>query len=66
MNKAIGDLLTGDDCVLERAPLTTALASRASSRPANTRGFWQCMDNIREMAILNELWASGKAPWKTW
>ena len=30
------------------------------------QGFWQCMDNIREMEILNELWASGQAPWKTW
>lgn len=29
-------------------------------------GFWQCMDTYREMQLLNELWASGKAPWKTW
>lgn len=30
------------------------------------RGFWQCMDTYREMQLLNELWASGAAPWKTW
>ncbi|MEE9473434.1 MAG: glucose-1-phosphate cytidylyltransferase [Acidimicrobiia bacterium] len=29
-------------------------------------GFWQCMDTVRELAILNELWESGRAPWKTW
>jgi glucose-1-phosphate cytidylyltransferase len=29
-------------------------------------GFWQCMDTYREMQLLNELWASGSAPWKTW
>jgi len=26
-------------------------------------GFWQCMDTYRDMTLLNELWASGKAPW---
>ena len=29
-------------------------------------GFWQCMDTYREMQLLNEMWASGNAPWKTW
>lgn len=29
-------------------------------------GFWHCMDTYREMQLLNELWASGAAPWKTW
>jgi glucose-1-phosphate cytidylyltransferase len=29
-------------------------------------GFWQCMDTYREMQDLNDLWASGQAPWKTW
>ena len=28
-------------------------------------GFWQCMDTYREMQILNDMWASGTAPWKT-
>jgi glucose-1-phosphate cytidylyltransferase len=30
------------------------------------KGFWQCMDNIREMEMLNALWNSGSAPWKIW
>jgi glucose-1-phosphate cytidylyltransferase len=30
------------------------------------RGFWQPMDTPRELKLLNELWASGRAPWKIW
>jgi glucose-1-phosphate cytidylyltransferase len=30
------------------------------------RGFWQCMDAIRDKAILEELWKSGQAKWKIW
>lgn len=30
------------------------------------RGFWQCMDDKREMAMLEKLWESGQAPWKVW
>jgi glucose-1-phosphate cytidylyltransferase len=30
------------------------------------RGFWQAMDTLREKQKLEELWASGRAPWKTW
>ena len=29
-------------------------------------GFWQCMDNLRDRELLERLWASGNAPWKTW
>ena len=29
-------------------------------------GFWQCMDTLREMQLLNSLWAEGKAKWKVW
>ena len=29
-------------------------------------GFWQCMDTFREMQLLNDMWASGRAPWRLW
>jgi len=29
-------------------------------------GFWQCMDTYREMQLLNDMWASGRAPWQVW
>jgi glucose-1-phosphate cytidylyltransferase len=65
MHKRVGDLLTGDDCILERTPLET-LSTRGNLAAYTHDGFWQCMDNVREMELLNDLWASGKAPWKTW
>ncbi|HEY7584288.1 MAG TPA: glucose-1-phosphate cytidylyltransferase [Acidimicrobiia bacterium] len=30
------------------------------------QGFWQCMDTVRDKVLLEELWRSGRAPWKTW
>jgi glucose-1-phosphate cytidylyltransferase len=30
------------------------------------RGFWQPMDTLREKVLLEELWVSGKAPWRVW
>jgi glucose-1-phosphate cytidylyltransferase len=30
------------------------------------RGFWQPLDTLRDKELLNDLWASGKAPWKAW
>lgn len=30
------------------------------------KGFWQCMDTLREKEKLERLWASGDAPWKLW
>lgn len=65
MNRKVESLLTGDDCVLERGPLET-LTQKGQLGAYPHDGFWQCMDNIREVTVLNELWASGKAPWKTW
>nr|WP_304949485.1 hypothetical protein [Verrucomicrobium spinosum] len=65
MKKSVGELLSGDECILERSPLETL--SKAGQLAAYQHdGFWQCMDNIREMTLLNELWNGGKAPWKTW
>ena len=28
--------------------------------------FWQCMDTLRDLRLLESLWTSGKAPWKLW
>jgi glucose-1-phosphate cytidylyltransferase len=61
---AIFDYL-GDDSVLEEEPLR-ALARDGQIAAYPHRGFWQPMDTYRETLLLNELWASGKAPWKSW
>ena len=59
------DLLDGDSCVFERMPLQT-LAERGQLMSYTHRGFWQCMDDKREMDMLEKLWTSGQAPWKVW
>jgi glucose-1-phosphate cytidylyltransferase len=59
------DLITGDDCILERGPLEALAASNELNAFAH-RGFWQPVDTLREKNLLEEHWASGKAPWKIW
>ncbi len=61
----IFDLLDGDDCVFERKPLET-LAAQGELMSFIHKGFWQCMDNIREKQMLEKLLQEGKAPWKVW
>lgn len=52
-------------CMLEGQPLKR-LASEGQFVAYKHDGFWQCMDTIRDHQILNEIWASGNAPWKIW
>jgi glucose-1-phosphate cytidylyltransferase len=51
--------------VLEREPLQR-LASAGDLRAFRHDGFWECMDTYKDAVLLNELWASGQAPWKLW
>lgn len=53
------------DVMLEREPLS-GLASDGQLSAYVHRGFWQPMDTARERTILEDLWSSGKAPWKIW
>ena len=57
--------LSGDDCVWEQAPLA-GLAMEGELMAFAHDGFWQPMDTLRDKNLLEELWASGKAPWKSW
>lgn len=61
----VAELLTTDDTILERAPLET-LAENGQLGAFQHDGFWQCMDTVRDLTYLRELWASGQAPWKSW
>ena len=65
VNKAVETFLEGDQSVFELSALER-LAEKGQLAAYKHEGFWQCMDNIREVALLNELWSSGQAPWKTW
>jgi glucose-1-phosphate cytidylyltransferase len=55
----------GDSAALERAPLE-GLARDGQLRAHRHEGFWECMDTYKDAVLLNELWASGDAPWKLW
>jgi glucose-1-phosphate cytidylyltransferase len=59
------DYLTGDQCSWEAEPLTR-LASEGQLMAYQHAGFWQPMDTLREKTHLEQLWASGSAPWKMW
>ena len=54
-----------DDLILEQEPLQR-LARDGELMVYPHEGFWQPMDTYREFRLLNEAWASGKAPWKVW
>lgn len=57
--------IAGDDTIWEREPMQT-LATDGQFAAYQHTGYWQPMDTLRDMNVLNELWASGKAPWKVW
>lgn len=57
--------LGGDYTIWEKEPLQK-LASDGQLSSYLHRGFWQPMDTLRDKLRLDELWESGKAPWKIW
>ena len=61
----IFDYIEGDQTIFEKDPLTT-LASEGELMSYTHRGFWQCMDNIREKNLLDKLLEDNVAPWKKW
>ncbi|MCR5304210.1 MAG: glucose-1-phosphate cytidylyltransferase [Lachnospiraceae bacterium] len=61
----IFDYITGDETVLEREPLER-LAEEGELMSYSHKGFWQCMDNLREKSYLEELITTGNAPWIKW
>jgi glucose-1-phosphate cytidylyltransferase len=66
LNRGIEKFLGEDDaCIFEQATLP-ALAEGGQLNAFRHDGFWQCMDNLREVELLNKMWTSGQAPWKVW
>ena len=58
-------LIKDDTTVWELNPLET-LANQGQLAAFQHSGFWQPMDTLRDKVHLEELWASGQAPWKVW
>ena len=65
LEPSVIDLVDGDSCVWERKPLER-LANDGQLAIYKHNGFWQPMDTLRDKTHLENLWESGKAPWKTW
>ncbi len=61
----IFDYIKDDSSILEK-DVFEAVARDKEIKAFKFDGFWQCMDTQREKEKLEELWASGKAPWKVW
>lgn len=59
------DYIDGDDTIFEKGPLT-ALVAKKELVGYTHKGYWQCMDTLREKQKIEEYWASGNAPWKLW
>lgn len=65
-NRSIFDYLsTEDSCDLEVGPLEQ-IAMDGQLMVYKHRGFWACMDTLRDMEYLNNLWNDGQAKWKSW
>ena len=65
-NKGIFDYLSADEnCDLEIGPLEK-IAGEGQLMVYKHRGFWACMDTIRDMEYLNKLWNENKSFWKIW
>ena len=65
LSPKVGDYIEGDDTVWEREPMER-LADDGELSVYKHSGFWQPMDTLREKLLLEDLWNSGKAPWKVW
>lgn len=65
MNPEIFSQIKDDQTVFEQEPLNS-LVKNGELVSYTHKGFWQCMDTLREKQQLEELWNSGNAPWKIW
>jgi glucose-1-phosphate cytidylyltransferase len=59
------DYIEGDQAIWERAPLER-LAAEQQLFAYKHAGFWHPVDTLRDKTYLEELWATGRAPWKLW
>ena len=62
---ALFDYIEGDATVFEKGPMPELVAEKQLMSYTH-KGYWQCMDTLREKQQLERLWESGNAPWKLW
>ena len=59
------DYIDGDMTTFEKEPLNRLVAEKQLAGYLH-RGYWQCMDTLREKQQIEKLWEAGQAPWKLW
>jgi glucose-1-phosphate cytidylyltransferase len=65
LNRKAIEYIDSDDTIWERTPVER-LAHDGQLVGYRHYGFWSCMDTLKEKNFLEDLWTSGKAPWKIW
>jgi glucose-1-phosphate cytidylyltransferase len=65
LSPRIADYIKGDNTTWEKQPLEK-LSLEGQLSAYKHKGFWQPMDTLRDQILLEELWATEKAPWKIW
>jgi glucose-1-phosphate cytidylyltransferase len=65
LEPGVFDYIDGDETMWEREPMRR-LTQAGQVMAYRHHSFWQCMDNPREQEMLEKIWATGKAPWKSW
>ena len=65
LEPGVFDYIDGDDTVFEHEPLER-LAKEGQLVAYRHDDFWQCMDTLRDVMFLENLWRVGKAPWRVW
>ncbi|MEM8931870.1 MAG: glucose-1-phosphate cytidylyltransferase [Acidobacteriota bacterium] len=65
LDPAVIDYIDSDDMPWEHAPMRR-LVQEGRLSAYRHRGFWQCMDTLRDKNTLERLWDSGEAPWQVW
>ncbi len=65
LSPKVGDYIDGDAMVWEQEPVN-GLARDGELAAYHHPGFWLAMDTLRDRGVMQQLWDSGSAPWKTW
>jgi glucose-1-phosphate cytidylyltransferase len=65
LEPAVIDYIAGDETIFEHEPLER-LALERQLMVYKHEQFWQCMDTLRDVRLLQNLWSAGRAPWKVW
>jgi glucose-1-phosphate cytidylyltransferase len=65
LEPGVFDRIGGDETQFEREPLET-LAREGQLRMYRHEGFWHCMDTLRDLRLLEQMWRQGPAPWRVW